>query len=690
MKLIKIYLVSIIFSLQLYAQNEHKVITVSIKEDTSMIREYIELYRYYQRTYNFDKRKQMLDKAYAKSLKINNTYFIAYCEELYANQYVEEEIENPLGTKFSLSAIKNYKSLNDEKYYHKIADLYIHLLQIDFKSQNNLSVQLYADSAILYTNKIKNDKYRLISLMNILLTLYRNNDKNTDLTYLQNTKDYLSEINKLFPKVNDRELRNVCIRLNEMQLVAEKKYQQAIKYNLTSIKYNLSINDTGGIMYDYLRRSEIHNKIMQFNESKYFNEKGLIIATQYKHTKYELIFLYELAINYYNLKKYELSYQYSLKSMSLSKKIKAENDIMKNYHLLYKLDSINQNHNSALRNLQQYYKYRDSLFPVSYNKKAIALAQHFEIAKMKNVTNKLKRENLSKDEEIKKDAFKIIYLSIAAVLFLLMSMFFFFFYRKFAKQSVELTVQKNLISKQVLELENQNQKLERMNQEKTDLIGIVSHDLKAPLNRAQALIDLIIMDETSTFNITQQNLFQKLKSEITDEKALITEILNAELLEIEINSIKNEKIEINQAIEVFIQNFIPLAETKDIKLTLKPFADKIHIYANLNYLRRAFDNLLSNAIKFSNTGKTVSVLIDKVDNEVFLHIIDQGLGFSEEDQKNLFRKYRKLSSKPTAGEASTGLGLSIVKSLVEAMDGTISLISEKNKGATFTLKFKSA
>lgn len=690
MKLITIYLVSIIFSLQLYAQNEHKVITVSIKEDTTMIREYIELYRYYHRTYNFVKRKQMLDKAYVKSLKINNIFFIALCEELYSLQYVEEEIDNPLATKFSLSAIKNYKSLNDEKYYHIIADLYIQLIQIDFKTQNNISIQLNADSAILYTNKIKNDKYRLISLMNILLTLYRNNDKNTDLSYLENTKDYLAEINKLFPKVNDRELRNVCIRLNEIQLVAEKKYQQAIKYNLTSIKYNLSINDTGGIMYDYLRRGGIYDKLKQFNESKYFNEQGLIIATKYKHTKYELIFLYELAMNYLNLKKYDLSYQFSLKSMSLSKKIKEENDIMKNYHLLYKLDSINQNHNSALRNLQQYYKYRDSLFPVSYNKKAIALAQHFEIAKMKNTTTRLKNENLSKDEKIKKDAFKIIYLSAAAVIFLIMAMFFYFFYRKFATQSVELTFQKNLITKQILELEKQNQKLERLNQEKTDLIGIVSHDLKAPLNRAQALIDLISLDKTSNFNPTQLNLFQKLKSEIIDEKALITEILNAELLEIEINSIKNEKIEINNAMIEFIQNFIPLAETKDIKLTLKPFADKIHIYANLNYLRRAFDNLLSNAIKFSNTGKTVSVLIDKVDNEVFLHIIDQGLGFSEEDQKNLFRKYRKLSSKPTAGEASTGLGLSIVKSLVEAMDGTISLISEKNKGATFTLKFKSA
>ena len=98
------------------------------------------------------------------------------------------------------------------------------------------------------------------------------------------------------------------------------------------------------------------------------------------------------------------------------------------------------------------------------------------------------------------------------------------------------------------------------------------------------------------------------------------------------------------------------------------------------------DNLISNAIKFTPSGRRIYLdLANGGDGAVF-SIRDEGPGISKEDQKKMFRKFQRLSAKPTGGESSTGLGLSIVKSLVERLDGQIDVESQLGKGTTFRIK----
>ncbi|HEX5023997.1 MAG TPA: ATP-binding protein, partial [Agriterribacter sp.] len=105
-------------------------------------------------------------------------------------------------------------------------------------------------------------------------------------------------------------------------------------------------------------------------------------------------------------------------------------------------------------------------------------------------------------------------------------------------------------------------------------------------------------------------------------------------------------------------------------------------------VRRICENLLSNAIKFTPRGKKVWVtLLDNVE-KVHIKIQDEGVGIAKEDIPYLFSKYRKISSMPTEGEYSTGIGLSIVKRLVEESNGKIICESEPGKGSTFTITFQ--
>jgi signal transduction histidine kinase len=103
-------------------------------------------------------------------------------------------------------------------------------------------------------------------------------------------------------------------------------------------------------------------------------------------------------------------------------------------------------------------------------------------------------------------------------------------------------------------------------------------------------------------------------------------------------------------------------------------------------LGQILDNLVSNAVKFSPRGKTIHVRVDRRQGRVRLEVRDEGPGLTEQDRERLFKRFARLSARPTGGEGSTGLGLSIVAKLAELLGARITCESEPGKGATFTLE----
>ena len=100
-------------------------------------------------------------------------------------------------------------------------------------------------------------------------------------------------------------------------------------------------------------------------------------------------------------------------------------------------------------------------------------------------------------------------------------------------------------------------------------------------------------------------------------------------------------------------------------------------------IQRAMDNLISNAVKYNPPGEKVQVSLESIDNKVRFEVKDNGQGLTAEDKKKAFGKLQKISAKPTAGEHSSGLGLYIVKKLIEMHDGCVGVDSEYGQGATF-------
>jgi signal transduction histidine kinase len=118
-----------------------------------------------------------------------------------------------------------------------------------------------------------------------------------------------------------------------------------------------------------------------------------------------------------------------------------------------------------------------------------------------------------------------------------------------------------------------------------------------------------------------------------------------------------------------------------------PLNESAFIYADPAALDQVLDNLISNAVKFSPSEKKISVTMQRSDTHVDCLIQDEGPGFTDADKARMFHRYARLSARPTGGEPSTGLGLSIAKRLVQAMNGELTCQSIPGQGATFILRF---
>lgn len=240
------------------------------------------------------------------------------------------------------------------------------------------------------------------------------------------------------------------------------------------------------------------------------------------------------------------------------------------------------------------------------------------------------------------------------------------------------------VEKQKDEILQKNQELLNLNNEKNNLIGIVAHDLKSPLNQIRGLVTLM---KTTVPDIPYEAAEYIEMIEHTSERLseMIGKILDVEAIESKTLNLEMERLEVSKVVSSLVDQYKHAADEKEI--ALQCFVQPAFVFADAGYLLQVLENLLSNAIKFSPRQKSIYITVTTDGKSTRCEIRDEGPGLTEEDKKKVFKKYQKLSAKPTGNETSTGLGLSIVKRFVEAMNGTIGCESQAGEGAKFFVCF---
>ncbi len=231
------------------------------------------------------------------------------------------------------------------------------------------------------------------------------------------------------------------------------------------------------------------------------------------------------------------------------------------------------------------------------------------------------------------------------------------------------------------ELGESNAQLVLLNKEKTEFLGIASHDLKNPLTTIITYAQIL---ERSYQPSEVPTISKAIYTAGTRMRDLIVNLLDANAVEEGRFSQKIERCNLNALVHASLEHHQLNATRKRITLSV-PASAELWVRADQSTTIQILDNLISNAVKYSPHETTVRVQTSSRNGHVSVAVQDEGPGFTEDDKSKLFGKFTRLSAQPTGGESSTGLGLSIVKRLAEAMSGGVVCESEAGHGATFTL-----
>jgi PAS domain S-box-containing protein len=225
----------------------------------------------------------------------------------------------------------------------------------------------------------------------------------------------------------------------------------------------------------------------------------------------------------------------------------------------------------------------------------------------------------------------------------------------------------------------------RLNEMKSDFINRASHELRTPLTSAILMTELIQEGGTAE---ELNEYWRTLKSELNRQKILIDRLLIAGRLESGMMKLEIGSMEIIPVLEESMMAVKPIATKGKVSLSLTAQHRAIQVIGDKSGLQQVFINLINNAVKFSRQGGTVEITVSENEAEVLIKLSDSGVGIPQQAIPHLFERFYRAKNVTIAEIPGSGIGLYIVKSIVEALGGTIQVESVINQGTTFTVSLK--
>lgn len=265
-----------------------------------------------------------------------------------------------------------------------------------------------------------------------------------------------------------------------------------------------------------------------------------------------------------------------------------------------------------------------------------------------------------------------------------------FLFKPFAAEELLARVRLNLeLANALQEVRRAENRQRELKAEKNEFLSIVAHDLRSPLSNIVTSADIVAQDD----EMPREQVKEFLEIICASGKHMIHLVENLmDLNAIEQGRMKMDiaPLELGELVRGVAANYDAKAKAKQQQLSFVEEHGPLVAMADPHSAIQIFNNLVSNAIKYSPMGKRIDIRLRSNNGMIRCEVRDEGPGLSKEDLQKMFGKFAKLSAKPTGGEPSTGLGLSIVKKMVEAAGGNVWCESEPGKGSTFVVELRSA
>jgi len=250
-------------------------------------------------------------------------------------------------------------------------------------------------------------------------------------------------------------------------------------------------------------------------------------------------------------------------------------------------------------------------------------------------------------------------------------------------QNEELQAQSEELLSQQRELLEKTEAVAQANQLKSDFLANMSHELRTPLNVIIGFSQLMIDGATGRINKEQRECLDSVLDSSQHLLSLINGVLDLSKIESGAVEIKPERVALDSIIESVSRAMMPILNQKQLTLDVDIEPDLVPVFANEDKLEQVLLNLIDNAAKFTPNGGKLRIKAATDSKWCRVVVADNGIGIRKEDQARVFEPFCQLEHQDTTTEGSTGLGLALVKQIVENYGGTIIVDSEYGQGSRF-------
>ncbi len=560
-----------------------------------------------------------------------------------------------------LSAIKS----TDEKL--EASSLYLigvcHELLADYPKAMKFLSEAIKLSQSLGEQRIMGDALNCVGIINDNLSNYSNA-----------LKSYFKSL-KIYEELHEN--KKIAIVLSNIGLIYTniKDYRNALKFYSQALDIAEEENDEESLLVTNINIGLTHNLLGNFEESLKFLNDALELAEKRNDRRRTSIALDHIAETQIQIQNTQEAYRLFEQSKAIKLELDDKKGLVKIYGTIGQMKLLEDRIEEARSNLQ---KALDIATELRMKKSVYELHKTLSEAyeKMNNAEEALVhlKQAYNKELEYLKEESDLKAKNISTQLEI-----------EQVQKEAEIQKLKNVELARALEdVKKLNVNLKELNDEKNELMAIAVHDLKNPLQNI--LSTARVIKRSKDLTETELNEFTSNIISQTDRMFnLIKKLLDHNAIEQGELKIKRTIFDINTLNGELEDSFREAADKKGINLVFDNIKEPQSLHTDKDVLYEILANLLSNAIKFSKSGDDILFSTRKENGRIKFEIKDSGPGFSDDDKGKMFSKFARLSAKPTGGEHSTGLGLSIVKKLCEMIEADIRLESTPGLGAKFTI-----
>lgn len=562
---------------------------------------------------------------------------------------IEREINNPGGVATCLNHIGIINSLRGD--YSSAMDIYFRALVIE--------QELDDKSGLAYTYQ------------NIGVIHDQQKDYEKALEYYNKSLDLRQEIG---------EVRGVAQIINNIGIVYHKlgDFGKALTNYEEALSIKEALGDKRGMADGNLNIGRLYTDQSRHKEAIAYKKRALKIANEINSDWGKVESLISLGKSYHALKRYDDAKKYLTDGIELAQEAQLVGSVRDGAGFLAQVEKETGNFEDAFEAMVLFQMMSDSISSEEAAKQITLLEAKFEFEQERDsIQFANEKARLLLDQRIKTQRSTQIAGLIAVVVLIIVIVIL----SRYSRLKIESNKRLSVLND---EIQRRNESLSALNDEKNNLIGIVAHDLQNPLSGIVSAVDLF---DPKDLKDDQKKLMELIQMSSSRMLSMIRDILNVEAIEKNVETANIKSYNLSNAVHDVCNRFLDQAKAKRINLCIA-VEPGILVLADERYAVQIVENLVSNAIKFSPEGKEIGVKLTVNEDKVILAVIDNGPGLSDQDMEKLFQRFQRLSAKPTGNENSTGLGLSIVKQLVEKMGGKIWCESELGRGASFFVELE--